>query len=209
MNNRIVLFPGLGADKRVFDGIQLINDAVCINYNKINFNQDIELVINDITDQYLIEPSDIIISTSFGGFLAGFFKNNHISLGGLLDKSELSIIFKFGLILRIYQYLPISIAPKFILKYFFGIRHKQTERLFFEMLNQYSHTKISSMLNLVNISSFAHQSTLRIHGQYDKIISKPINVKHWNNFGHITSMQYHTTKEMTDLIQKEIEKYDS
>ena len=66
MNNRIVLFPGLGADKRVFDGIQMINDAVCINYNKINFNQDIELVINDITDQYLIESSDIIISTSFG-----------------------------------------------------------------------------------------------------------------------------------------------
>lgn len=200
MSERIILFPGLGADRRVFNGIPELSSAVCVDYHEIEFNRHIDLVLSDIKLQYDIKPTDILISTSFGSFIAGLFENQHISIGGLTDKKELSFLFRMGLKLKFYKYLPISLAPKIIIKFFFGIQHKQTAHLFFEMLDKYSHEKLCSMLDLIHDTKFSHQVSVQIHGRFDKIISKPKKVNHWSNFGHIASMEHHITQEAIEFI---------
>jgi len=193
--SRVVAFPGLAANKKVFSAIDYGNlRESTVDYSSIDFSAEIDAVISEIITKYMITDECILLGTSFGGLLvnriAALLKNKHVLMfGALANASELGYWRRLAIRSGISKILPLAKMPKSIVNLAFGITTKSCEVEFYEMLNGFTEAKISEMLNFISrCDDINCNATKRIHGKNDLLIPFPENTNEYISAGHIVTM---------------------
>lgn len=192
-NRKIILFPGLAADIRVFGNVEIPENSICVDYLSINFNDDIIHITNSIILKYDIRENDVLIAVSFGGILATRIKEKTkcrvVLIGSMINISELGYLNLFILRLGLYKLIEIKHLPRLIVKYVFGLKTESALATFYSMMEKYSSERIMSMIEVIRYSNTIDiHVNERIHGKYDKLIASPINSDKYINGGHIISI---------------------
>jgi len=195
MKSRTILFPGLAADYRVFNGMDGYESYTYINYLELDFTIQEDELIEYITKKYSITSQDRLIATSFGGLLATRIAikksiDDVVLIGAVVNKEEIRIPFKLLLFARFFLKFHISLIPKWILMPIFGLMTSEDCSTFITMSRVYSIHQIYSMVNFINKirPAFAVTKCIRIHGKYDRLVM-PKNADKWEDEGHILTMK--------------------
>lgn len=141
MKTKLFVFSGLGADKRIFEKL----DVSSFDYEYVDW---IEPEKNETLQNYAIRISqDIpenasILGVSFGGMLAVEIANhkkiNHLLLiSSAKTKFELPILYRFAGKIGLVHLLPSKLLKKanFISYWFFGMKTSEEKRLLRTILN--------------------------------------------------------------------------
>lgn len=215
MKEKIYIFSGLGADKRVFKHIKFIDfEPVFIYWISPLENETIEYYAKRISRQ-IENENPIILGISFGGIIAieiskQIKTKKIILLATAKTRNELP---KFYLLigkLRLIKVTPTRLLKKtnFLSHYFFGTKTKEDRKTLKEIIDdtdpkflKWALHKILSWTNTELLDNYVH-----IHGTNDKIIPNKkimcdIEIK---NGGHF--MTLNKFEELNNVINAELEK---
>ncbi len=195
----IYLVSGLGADKRVFQKMDLdAYNTVFIDWISPETSESIEAYAKRLTAQ-ITQPKPVIIGLSFGGIMA-------VEIAKIIDTekviliasakvySEIPFFFRLAGFFKLHILLPLSLlkSPNAITNWFFGAHSTFEKALLKQILIdtdpiflKWAIDKIVSWKNHTN-----PDNTIHIHGTADKIFplafAKPdIQI---NNGGHFMTL---------------------
>jgi len=140
--SKIFLIPGLGADTRVYNNIDLgSNEVICVDWIEPHQTDTLATYAQKLIYQYDITPKSVVIGNSLGGMIAV-----EIAKKVLLDKAILISSIKtvdespwyFSLLRAVPFYKPIPgkmfTSMEFLIKPFFGHMNPADAWLFRDML---------------------------------------------------------------------------
>lgn len=205
----IYLLSGLGADKRVFDFVDLSDFSI----NHIEWippvdKESLESYAKRLSEQ-IKTNRPIIIGVSFGGMVT-------VEIAKIVDTEKVILIssaknrFDIPFYFRIAGQLGINkVVPKSIFKnvnrltyWFFGTKTDKEKKLLKEIINdtdsQFLHWAIDKIVNWRNTSLLANLT--QIHGTNDKVLPVRTSDFKVNDSGHL--MIVNKGKEISDLIHK-------
>jgi pimeloyl-ACP methyl ester carboxylesterase len=144
--SRIFLIPGLGADTRVYNNIDLNNhDVTCVDWIEPNATDTLLTYSQKLVLQYNIKPNSIIIGNSMGGMLAieiaKFIPVEKVILiSSIKTVEEAPSYFRFFRAIPIYKIIPgkAFTSMEFLIKPFFGHMSEADSWLFRDMLKNSS-----------------------------------------------------------------------
>jgi pimeloyl-ACP methyl ester carboxylesterase len=171
----LFLISGLGADRRVFEFLDLAG----YNLNYVNWippqpNETIEHYAKRLLEQIPVKKP-ILIGVSFGGMIA-------IEIGKLIEteriilissaktRSELPWYFKLGGKLKLNRLFPSS-PPSFVLFYSFGVKEKYEKELLMNIVRETDLIFLNWALAKIFIwrNDKLLRNVIRIHGTNDKL----------------------------------------
>lgn len=129
---KIYSFSGLGADKRVFEELQLNCELIHIEWLPVTKTTTIEHYASQLS--YFVDSSEdhILMGVSFGGILAiEVAKITHPKLTILISsievRSELKLLYIFAGNLKLTRLIPTVLIqpPSWLLVYVFGTKRRQ------------------------------------------------------------------------------------
>jgi pimeloyl-ACP methyl ester carboxylesterase len=140
--SRIFLIPGLGADTRVYNNIDLNNhDVTCVDWIQPNTTDTLSTYAQKLVLQYDIKPKSIVIGNSMGGMLAIEIAKlipveKVILISSVKTIEEVPRYFKFFRAVPIYKIIPgkAFTGMEFLIKPFFGHMNEADSWLFRDML---------------------------------------------------------------------------
>ncbi len=144
--SEIFLIPGLGADTRVYNNIDLHNYVVtCVDWIEPNKTDTLATYTQKLIYQYHIKPKSIVIGNSLGGMIAVEIAKI-IPLEKVILISSIKTIeespWYFSLLRAIPFYKPIPgkafTSMEFLIKPFFGHMYEADNWLFKDMLKNTS-----------------------------------------------------------------------
>lgn len=218
MREKIYIFSGLGADKRVFKYIKFNNfEPVFINWITPINNESIEHYSKRISQKIEYE-NPIILGISFGGIIAveinKIIKTKKIILLSTVKTREelprfYSIIGKLGIL----NFLPTRLlkSTNFITHYFFGTISKEDKSTLKEIIKDtdplFLKWALHKILNWTNTEKPIN--AIHIHGTNDKIIPHlktncDIEI---HQGGHL--MTLNKFEDLNRIINAELEKINS
>ncbi|NBW38191.1 MAG: alpha/beta hydrolase [Cytophagia bacterium] len=205
----VYLISGLGADKRVFDFVDLSGFRINhIEWIPPLHNESIELYAKRLSEQ-IKTSKPIIIGVSFGGMMA-------VEIAKIIDTEEVVLIssakskYDIPLYFRIVGQLGINkILPKSFFKsinpmtyWFFGVKTHQGKDLLKKIINDtdkhFLYWAIDQIVNWRNTTSLSNLT--HIHGTDDRILPNRRCDFKVNNGGHLMIMDQ--GKEIGNLIRK-------
>ncbi len=215
MNQKIYLFSGLGADKRVFKHLKFNDfEPVFIDWISPEENESIEHYATRISRQ-IENENPVILGISFGGIIAieiskQFKTRKLILLATAKTRDELPKFYLALGKLGALKILPTRLLKKSncITNYFFGAKTEEDRKTLKEILDdtdpkflKWALHKILHWKNMELPKNFVH-----IHGTEDKIIPikknrSDIEIK---NGGHF--MTLNQFDELNRVINRELEK---
>lgn len=144
--SRIFLIPGLGADTRVYNNIDLNDHEVnCIDWIEPNTTDTLSTYAQKLVLQYNIKPNSIIIGNSMGGMLAIEIAKfipvaKVILISSIKTIDEAPRYFSFFKAIPIYKIIPgkAFTSMEFLIKPFFGHMSEDDSWLFRDMLKNSS-----------------------------------------------------------------------
>jgi len=143
---KVFLIPGLGADCRIYDRIDLSGyDAVAIDWVKHAPADTLTTYAQKLIDQYHIVTGSVIVGNSMGGMIA-------MEIGKLITCEKIILIssirtvdeapgyFSFFRSIPVYKLVPEKALPSldYLLDLFFGKLDKNDKKLFRSMLKKWS-----------------------------------------------------------------------
>lgn len=142
MKTKLFVFSGLGADKRIFEQLDLSAfDCVFIDWIKPEKNETLQQYALRISKD--IPENASILAVSFGGMLAVEIANhkkiNHLFLiSSAKTKFELPILYRLAGKIGLIHLLPSKLLKKanFISYWFFGMKTTEEKRLLKAILNE-------------------------------------------------------------------------
>jgi pimeloyl-ACP methyl ester carboxylesterase len=209
MMSKIVIFSGLGVDRRVFDNIDFGNlDVEFVDWISPLQNESLESYVVRISKK-IKEENPVLIGLSFGGMVAVEISKiikveKLILIASARNKFELPKLYAIAGELKLNKLIPSLILKKqnFITNWIFGIESKEEKHLLKNILqdtdSKFLKWAIKEIVNWKNES--ISENCFHIHGDNDRII--PIkNVK--TDFvikkgGHF--MTINKAKEIQDII---------
>lgn len=215
LKEKIYIFSGLGADKRVFKHIKFIDfEPVFIDWISPEDNETLENYSKRISLQIKHE-NPIIVGISFGGIVAieidkQIKTKKLILLATAKTRNELPKLYLTLGKLSALKIIPTQLLKKtnFITHYFFGTKTKEDRKTLKEIIDdtdpKFLKWALHKILNWTNTdvpSNFIH-----IHGTNDKII--PLKTKmsaiEIKNGGHF--MTLNKFEELNQILNAELEK---
>ncbi len=180
----VYLLSGLGADKRVFDFVDLSNYKVnYISWIDPGKNESIEDYSFRISKQiFSVRP--ILIGVSFGGMIA-VEVGKHVEIDKIIlissaqSKQHLPYVYRLMGQLKLNKLVPISLfkSVNFLTYWFFGIKDQTEKKLLKSIIEEtdsnFLRWAIDKILNWNNIVEL--NNIISIHGTSDRIlpIQKP------------------------------------
>jgi len=178
--SKVFLIPGLGADTRLYNNIDLPedDDIVPVDWIEPHETDTLESYAQKIIYQYDIRPSSIVIGTSLGGMLAMEIAKKvnlkkAILISSIKTIREAPRYFSIFRTLPIYKLLPAGMLNKlgFLIKPMFGHLKDSDGWLFNDMLSKNSPTfmkwAMEAVLNWDNV--FIPPNVHHIHGDKDRV----------------------------------------
>lgn len=144
--SKIFLVPGLGADTRVYNNIDLHDhDVVCVDWIEPHKTDTLTTYAQKLIRQYNITPGSIVIGNSLGGMLA-IEMGKIIRLGKIILISSIKTVdeapryFSFFRMLPLYKMVPgkVFTVMGFMMKPLFGKMSDANRWLFNDMLRKSS-----------------------------------------------------------------------
>jgi pimeloyl-ACP methyl ester carboxylesterase len=176
---RIILIPGLGADYRVYQNLDLAGyHVIHVIWLKQEKTDTITSYAQKLIDHYHIGPEDIVIGNSLGGMLAMEIAKKIVPKQTILISSIKTIheaprSFKWYRRIPIYKILPAGIftSTGFLVRFAMGKMSRRHHELFIDMLKKTSPTfakwAIGAILHWDNEVIPGH--VYHIHGDRDQI----------------------------------------
>jgi len=144
---KIYLIPGMGADTRIFNKIDLkeTDEVICVDWIAPHPTDTLGTYAQKLIFQYHIEPNSIVIGNSLGGMLAIEIAKfmpieKTILISSIRIIEEAPGYFSFFRALQIYRLIPVKwmTGLGFMVKPVFGKMSKEDEWLFQDMLKNTS-----------------------------------------------------------------------
>jgi pimeloyl-ACP methyl ester carboxylesterase len=146
---KIYLIPGMGADTRIFNHIELneSDEVTCIDWIEPHKTDTLSTYAQKLIFQYYIEPNAVIIGNSLGGMLAiemaKFMPVQKVILiSSIRTVDEAPGYFKLFRKLPVYKLIPSAwmIKMRFLIRLAFGKMSAEDRWLFQDMLKNTSPT---------------------------------------------------------------------
>lgn len=179
MKKTIYVFSGLGADKRVFDRINFLNNiAIHIKWEPPIKNETIEQYSKRLQTQ-ISEPNPILIGLSFGGLIAievaKIIKTEKIIIiSSAKNKNEIPFYYRLIGTLYIHKITPLSLLKKanLIAYWLFGASSKHDRKILTQILNETDNNFLKWAID--KILRWENQNQLpniiHIHGSKDRLL---------------------------------------
>ena len=171
---------GLGADERVFTGLQLKYEIVPIHWRIPLPKESMEQYCQRLTAQIDTTTPFFLIGVSFGGMIACELNRyvtplQTIIISSAAQASELPFLYKVMGKIKLANWLPefMLFPPVFVLNYLFGVKTPANKKL----LKQISEDTdpVFARWAIDQITHWKHHSLpdrlIRIHGDKDKVLS--------------------------------------
>lgn len=178
--SKIFLIPGLGADTRLYNYIDIPedNEVVPVDWIKPHETDTLETYAQNIIYQHDIRPNSIVIGTSLGGMLTIEIAKKvnlkkAILISGIKTKNEAPAYFSVFRVLPIYKILPDRMLNKlgFLIKPLFGQLKDSDAWLFNDMLSknspEFMKWALGAVLKWDNLTIPAN--VYHIHGDKDRV----------------------------------------
>lgn len=184
--NKIYIFGGLGADKRIFEKIDFGNlDIEFIDWIEPLDNENIKNYVRRISEK-LISPNPILLGVSFGGILTVELSKildvkKVILIASVKNKDELPKFYRIAGQIKLNKLIPTQIFKRqnFITNWFFGISSKSEELILKSILIDINVNFLKWAINeIVNWrNEISPKNLVHIHGNMDRIIPLKTNMK--------------------------------
>ncbi|QMU27182.1 alpha/beta hydrolase [Adhaeribacter radiodurans] len=179
---QIYLIPGLGADARMFQFLQLDAEKfkiVILEWLSPYTNEPLAMYASRMAAQIKVNTQPIIlVGVSFGGMIAveisKFFSTAHVILiSSIKTHTELPFYLRFFGQLEIHKYLPLHWAKKlpWFYNWVFGAKTIREKKLLNQIIQdtdisfvKWAFTAIANWQNQTRITNLVH-----LHGDQDKI----------------------------------------
>jgi pimeloyl-ACP methyl ester carboxylesterase len=144
--SKIYLIPGLGADCRIYNNIDLNdNEVICVDWIEPHKTDTLTTYAQKLIYHYYITPNSVIIGNSLGGMIAVEIAKI-IPVAKVIQISSIKTVdeapWYFGLLRVIPFYKPIPgkafTGMEFLIKPFFGHMNEADNWLFVDMLKKSS-----------------------------------------------------------------------
>jgi pimeloyl-ACP methyl ester carboxylesterase len=178
--SKVFLIPGLGADTRLYNNIDISEDdeVIPVDWIEPHETDTLETYAKKIIYQYDIRPDSIVIGTSLGGMLTMEIAKKvnlkkAILISSIKTVKEAPWYFSVFKVLPIYRLLPGSILNKlgFLIKPMFGNMKDSDAWLFNDMLSKNSPKFMKWAMGAVvrwdNMTIPAN--VFHIHGDKDRV----------------------------------------
>ncbi|HMV08277.1 MAG TPA: alpha/beta hydrolase [Cyclobacteriaceae bacterium] len=174
----VYLIPGLGADRRVFQYLNLAEHSIShISWIEPLPNESIEQYAGRLTEQ-IKSPDPILVGVSFGGMIAveiakQIKTNKIILISSARTQHEIPLHFKLLGRTGIQNILPASWwkRPNRLLYYFFGIQTVQERALLSEILRDTDSRFLKWALHQIVHwkNELVPENAVLIHGSADRL----------------------------------------
>ncbi len=144
---KIYLIPGMGADTRIYNHIDLkeSDDVTCIDWIEPHESDTLASYAQKLVFQYHIQPNSIIIGNSLGGMLAieiakFILVKKVILISSIRTVDEAPGYFPLMKVMPFYKLIPGKLMTKlgFMIRAVFGKMSKEDDWLFKDMLKNTS-----------------------------------------------------------------------
>lgn len=183
--NKIYIFGGLGADKRIFEKIDFGNlDVEFIDWIEPLDNENIKNYVRRISEK-LISPNPILLGVSFGGILTVELSKildvkKVILIASVKNKDELPKFYRIAGKIKLNKLIPSQIFKRqnFIINWFFGISSQSEELILKSILIDINVNFLKWAINeIVNWrNEISPKNLVHIHGNMDRIIPLKSNM---------------------------------
>jgi pimeloyl-ACP methyl ester carboxylesterase len=177
---KLYLLPGLGADYRIYQNIDLKGcDVVNVEWLEPEKQDTLSTYAQKLIDKYHIKPHSILIGNSLGGMLSIEIAKK-IEIDKVILISSIKTINEAPLSFRLYKHIPLYHivltklmgAVRLIIRLAFGKMSKIEEDLFVSMLKKTSPVFIQwakkAILNWDNQT--IPPNVYHIHGDHDNVL---------------------------------------
>jgi pimeloyl-ACP methyl ester carboxylesterase len=177
---KIYLIPGMGADTRIYNHIDLKEsyDVICIDWIEPHETDTLATYAQKLIFQYHIEPNSILIGNSLGGMLAieiaKFIPAQKVILiSSIRTVDEAPAYFKLFRALPVYKLIPpgLMVKMRFLIRMAFGKMSAEDLWLFQDMLKNTSRTFLKWSMGAVLRwdNKTVPPNVLQIIGDKDKV----------------------------------------
>lgn len=173
------MLPGLGADYRIYQNIDLQGyNVVNVEWLEPEKQDNLSTYAQKLIGKYQIKPHSIVIGNSLGGMLAIEIAKK-VEIDKVILISSIKTVDEAPLSFRLYKHIPLYHivltklmgAVRLIIKLVFGDMSKKNQELFISMLQNTSPTFIQwakkAILNWNN--QIIPKNVYHIHGDKDHI----------------------------------------
>jgi pimeloyl-ACP methyl ester carboxylesterase len=208
---KIYLFSGLGADRRVFEKLSLPGNLVHIDWLIPQKYESLQQYSRRLIDANQIENNQILLGVSFGGILATeiaqLITAKQVILSSSVQHSrELPLIFRLAGHLHLYKFLPYSLLkkPNSLLRFAFSPLSDEDYQLLRKIVADTDITFLEWTIKQILLwqSNTPATNLLHVHGTSDKIF--PFRhtpaIMAIRNGGHF--MIYNRAAEVSEIIRK-------
>lgn len=211
---RVYFISGLGADKRVFEKLDLSwCEPVFVTWIKPLRKETLPAYAARLRRQ-IDDPSPIVVGISFGGMLAAEMLRLDPSvrillLASIQNSKQLPQWYRLGKYLPLYLALPrrLLLPGNFISQWLFGVRTASVKRLFKQIVQNtdtgFVKWAIWSILHWKTASALS-PGIIHIHGTKDRILPCPAGVTTHKipGGGHLLPLEY--PEPISQLLKKHI-----
>jgi hypothetical protein len=206
---KIYAIPGLGADERMFEKLELNVPVKVLSYIKENASESIESYARRMAKEIDTTEDFVLLGVSFGGFMVvemnKFLNPSHnFLITTVANYKQLPFTIHLASFLRLYKFLPITLIKKTmrINNWFFGTESKEDEGILKYFIDNARTTYLKwGIRKIVHWRSMdVTENVTRIHGDDDRIL--PVK----RNYGeHISIKGGHLiivnrAKEISEII---------
>lgn len=179
MKKSIFIFSGLGADKRVFQKLDLSNfEVIYIKWIIPQTKETIEEYATRLVCQ-ITDKTPILIGLSFGGIMAievskQIETEKIVLISSVKTRKEIPFYFRFAGKLRLHKLLPAKIlkSANFMTNWFFGTSSKFDKEILKQILREtepiFLKWAIDSLLHWSH--NQAMENIFHLHGTKDRIL---------------------------------------
>jgi pimeloyl-ACP methyl ester carboxylesterase len=211
---KIYLFSGLGADRRVFERLTLSGKLVYIDWLTPHPGESLQQYCRRLVEATPIERNQILLGVSFGGIVAGAIAGlieakQVLILSSVQHRKQIPILFKIAGYLHLYKFLPYSLLkqPTFLLRLAFSpisnTDYELLKKIVVDTDSTFLQWAIQQVLLWRNETPVAN--LVHIHGTSDKLFPfrKNANTIAIPDGGHF--MIYNRADKISKIIWKKLE----
>lgn len=168
--------PGLGADKRVFDGLKLHRPIIPVEWIDPKNNESIEKYAARLSKVFQTDEPFGIIGVSFGGLIAveiNKILNPRITIliSSITTRQELPLLYRWMGKTNIISLLPakLLIPPYSFVAFMFGAKNKQLLiKILAKTDPEFVKWALPQLLKWTNTERI--KNSIRIHGTHDRLL---------------------------------------
>jgi pimeloyl-ACP methyl ester carboxylesterase len=210
-HQKIYVFSGLGADRRVFERLTIPGELIHIDWLTPFPGENLQQYCKRLIEENNLEPDQILLGVSFGGIVAIEVAKlipvkQVIIISSVQHSSNIPLLFRIAGYLHLYKFLPYSLLkrPNIFLRFAFSPISDEDytllKRIVADTETSFLKWAIEQILLWRNDSPV--KNLIHLHGTSDKLFpfrsnSNTITIPHGGHF-----MIYNQAAEISEIIKQ-------